>query len=97
MGKPYIAPIEDKLHEIRIEQDTHIYRVLYIAYTGKRFILLHGFQKKTQKTPKKELDLAKERMKTFSPKRNCRNPLKTKSRNRLKGKNDEYYQHHCLG
>ena len=65
VGKPYVAPLEDKLYEIRIEQDTNIYRILYFAYTDKRFILLHGFQKKTQKTPKKELDLSKERMKAF--------------------------------
>ncbi|BAZ71346.1 hypothetical protein NIES4106_61430 (plasmid) [Fischerella sp. NIES-4106] len=65
VGKPYVAPLEDKLYEIRIEQDTNIYRTIYFAYTGKRFILLHGFQKKTQKTPKKELNLARQRMKEF--------------------------------
>nr|WP_155748165.1 type II toxin-antitoxin system RelE/ParE family toxin [Scytonema sp. UIC 10036] len=65
VGKPYVAPLEDKLYEIRVEQDTNIYRTIYFAYTGKRFILLHAFQKKTQKTPKKEIELAKQRMKTF--------------------------------
>jgi phage-related protein len=65
VGKPYVAPIEDKLYEIRVEQDTNIYRTIYFAYTGKQFILVHGFQKKTQKTPRKEIDLAKERMKAF--------------------------------
>jgi phage-related protein len=65
VGKPYVAPLEDKLYEIRAEQDTNIYRAIYFAYTGKRFILLHAFQKKTQKTPKKEIELAKQRMKTF--------------------------------
>ncbi len=62
---PYVKPLEDKLYEIRVEQNTNIYRTIYFAYTGKRFILLHGFQKKSQKTPKKELNLAKERMKDF--------------------------------
>lgn len=65
LGKPYIAPLEDKLYEIRVEQNTNIYRIVYFAYTGKRFILLHGFQKKTQKTPKKEIKLAKDRLKNF--------------------------------
>lgn len=65
VGKPYIAPLEDKLYEIRVEQDTNIYRVIYVAYTGKRFILLHGFQKKTQKTPRREINLAKDRLKAF--------------------------------
>jgi phage-related protein len=65
VGKPYVAPLVDKLYEIRVEQDTNIYRVVYFAYTGQRFILLHGFQKKTQKTPKQELALALERQKAF--------------------------------
>ena len=58
VGKPYVAPLADKLYEIRIEQDTNIYRTLYFAYTGKRFILLHGFQKKTQKTSTPDLNIA---------------------------------------
>lgn len=65
VGKPHVAPLEDKLYEIRAEQNTNIYRVVYFAYTGKRFILLHGFQKKTQKTPRKEIDVALERFKQF--------------------------------
>ena len=86
VGKPYVAPLEDKLYEIRIEQDTNIYRVLYVAYAGKRFILLHGFQKKTQKTPKKELDLAKERMKTFLAEEKSQKPTPTKAQKQAKRK-----------
>ncbi len=73
VGKPYVAPLEDKLYEIRVEQDTNIYRIIYFAYTGKRFILIHGFQKKTQKTPKKEINLAKQRMKAFLSEENQEN------------------------
>ncbi|WP_416768925.1 type II toxin-antitoxin system RelE/ParE family toxin [Sulfurimonas sp. ST-25] len=36
---------------------------MYFAHTGRRFVLLHGFVKKTQKTPRKEIDIAKQRMK----------------------------------
>jgi phage-related protein len=86
VGKPYVAPIEDKLYEIRIEQDTNIYRILYFAYTDKRFILLHGFQKKTPKTPKKELDLSKERMKAFLANEKAKQPLKNKDQTQKKGK-----------
>jgi phage-related protein len=86
VGKPYVAPLEDKLYEIRIEQDTNIYRILYFAYTDKRFILLHGFQKKTQKTPKKELDLSKERMKAFLANEKAKQPLKNKDQTQKKGK-----------
>lgn len=65
VGMPYVKPLEEKLYEIRVEQNTNIYRVIYFAWTGKQFIMLHGFQKKTQKTPKKDLQLALERMKDF--------------------------------
>lgn len=65
IGMPYVKPLEEKLYEIRVEQNTNIYRVIYFAWTGKQFIMLHGFQKKTQKTPKKDLKLALERMKDF--------------------------------
>jgi phage-related protein len=66
VGMPYVRSIvNSKLFEIRVEQDTNIYRIFYVAYTGERFILLHGFQKKTQKTPKKELDIAETCLKTF--------------------------------
>lgn len=64
--KPYVDSITDtKLFEIRVEQQTNIYRILYFAYTGKQFILLHGFQKKTQKTPTRHIDLAETRRKDF--------------------------------
>jgi phage-related protein len=86
VGKPYVAPLEDKLYEIRIEQETNIYRALYFAYTSKRFILLHGFQKKTQKTPKKELDLAKERMKAFLADEKSKQDPQTKPQKQKKGK-----------
>ena len=67
VGMPYVRPITDseKLYEIRVEQNTNIYRVLYFAYTGRCFILLHGFQKKTKKTPKGEIKLAEDRLKDF--------------------------------
>lgn len=64
--KPYVESITDtKLFEIRVEQQTNIYRILYFAYTGKRFILLHGFQKKTQKTLRRHIELAEDRRKEF--------------------------------
>jgi phage-related protein len=84
VGKPYVAPLEDKLYEIRVEQDTNIYRAIYFAYTGRRFILLHGFQKKTQKTSKKDLNLAKERMKKFLSEEKQKNALLPKKKKQSK-------------
>jgi phage-related protein len=62
LKEPYVKPLGDKLYEIRAKDTNGIYRVVYFAYTGKKFIMLHGFTKKTQKTPMKELRLSKNRM-----------------------------------
>jgi len=59
---PYVRPIGKKLFEVRAKDSHGIYRILYFAHTGKKFIMLHGFTKKTQKTPAKEIDIAMKRM-----------------------------------
>ena len=63
LGKPYTAPIGGGLFEIRSKGKEGIGRSLYCMVKGKEIIILHSFIKKSQKTPKKELNLAKKRMK----------------------------------
>jgi phage-related protein len=65
LGMPYIKPLGDKLYEIRADVNRNAFRVVYFLYTGRRFILLHGFQKKTQKTPTKELARARTYLEDF--------------------------------
>lgn len=65
LKEPYVKRLGDKLYEVRVKDQQGIYRIIYFAHTGKKFILLHGFVKKTQKTPKKELELAYLRMKEY--------------------------------
>jgi phage-related protein len=48
----------DGLYEIRVEFESNIYRIFCCFDKGNLVILFNGFQKKTQKTPKKEIDLA---------------------------------------
>lgn len=48
----------DGLYEIRIEFEGNIYRIFCCFDKEKLVVLFNGFQKKTQKTPKKEIDLA---------------------------------------
>ncbi len=60
---PYVKPLQGKLYELRVKDKDGIYRVLYFATSGRKFVLLHGIVKKTQKTPQKEIDLATKRMK----------------------------------
>ena len=55
----------DNLSEVRTEYAGNIYRILACTYKGNRVILLHGFQKKTQKTPGRELEIAEQRKKRY--------------------------------
>lgn len=48
----------DGIYEIRIEFESNIYRIFYCFDKGNLVVLFNAFQKKTQKTPKKEIDLA---------------------------------------
>jgi phage-related protein len=48
----------DGLYEIRVEFQSNIYRIFCCFDEGKLVILFNGFQKKTQKTPKNELEKA---------------------------------------
>jgi len=56
----YLKSMEgtDGLYEARIQLASNIWRVFCFFDNGKLVILLNGFQKKTQKTPKNELDKA---------------------------------------
>lgn len=58
--KKFLAPMTgyEGLFEIRIEFQSNIYRVFCCFDKGKLVILFNGFQKKTQKTPKKEIEKA---------------------------------------
>jgi len=48
----------DGLYEIRVEFESNIYRIFCCFDKGNLVVLFNGFQKKSQKTPKKEVDLA---------------------------------------
>jgi phage-related protein len=48
----------DGLYEIRIEFESNIYRIFCCFDKGNLIVLFNGFQKKAQKTPKKEIELA---------------------------------------
>lgn len=53
------------LYEIRVEVGSDIYRVFCFFDKGQLVILVNGFQKKTQKTPKNELELAEKLKKEY--------------------------------
>ena len=56
---PYSESLEDGIFEIRAKQSSNITRVLYFFTVGRKIILTNGFVKKTAKTPRREIELAK--------------------------------------
>jgi len=63
LGKPYVGTLGSGLYEIRANGKEGIGRSMYCMAKGKEIVILHTIIKKSQKTPKKDLDLAKKRMK----------------------------------
>ncbi len=59
LREPYSKYLKDGIFEIRAKQGSDISRVLYFFVIGQKVILTNGFRKKTQRTPKNELELAK--------------------------------------
>jgi len=53
------------VREIRIREASGAFRVIYLATLADRVLVLHAFQKKTQATPKKDIDLAARRLKNW--------------------------------
>ena len=54
-GEPYVKHLDGAIWELRPIRDG----ILFVAYTGDSYVLLHHFMKKTQKTPAKEIAKAK--------------------------------------
>ena len=58
MPTKFIKYIRDGLYELRMEYDSNIYRVFFIFDKDCIVVLFNGFQKKTQKTPESEINIA---------------------------------------
>lgn len=63
LGHPYTKPLKQGLFEIRAKGQEGIGRSFFCTVSNKEIIILHSFIKKTQKTPKKELKIARARLK----------------------------------
>ncbi|EHK6027579.1 type II toxin-antitoxin system RelE/ParE family toxin [Vibrio parahaemolyticus] len=63
LGEPHTKSMGDGLFEIRAKAQEGIGRGLFCYLDGKKISVLHVFVKKSQKTPQKDIKLAKERMK----------------------------------
>jgi phage-related protein len=65
LGLPHTDAFGGGLFELRLKGAEGIARVFFCLIVKQQIVMLHGFIKKTQKTPDKELKLAKQRMKEF--------------------------------
>lgn len=59
LREPFSKALGDGIFEVRAKQGSDISRVLYFFVVGRKIILTNGFIKKTQKTPLREIDRAK--------------------------------------
>ena len=57
---PYSKQLEDGIFELRAKQGSNSTRLLYFFFAGKKAVLTNGFVKKTQKTPRAQIQKAKE-------------------------------------
>jgi len=63
LGMPHTRAMGEGLFELRLKAVEGIARVFYCTMIGKRIMMLHQFIKKTDKTPPKELTIARWRLK----------------------------------
>lgn len=69
LKEPYIKPIKGKknkgLYELRIKFSSDIARIFYFTVYNNKYILPHGFIKKTMEIPKKEIERARKYMEDY--------------------------------
>src|ERR1700691_3188508 len=54
--EPYVKHLEGRLWEMRMKGKDGIARAIYVTATGERVVVLRAFTKKTQKTPRREIE-----------------------------------------
>lgn len=65
LKEPYVKHIRKDIWELRIRFSSDISRIFYFIWQSDTIVLLHGFVKKTQKTPPHEIEVAYKRMKDY--------------------------------
>jgi phage-related protein len=63
LSEPHVRHLEGKLWELRLTGRDGIARALYVTAIGRRVVVVRAFVKKTQKTPRSEIELALQRAK----------------------------------
>lgn len=63
LGMPHTRAMGEGLFELRLKAAEGIVRVFYCTVVNRKIVFLHSFVKKTDKTPPRELKVARQRMK----------------------------------
>lgn len=63
LGEPHTKALGEGLFELRLKGAEGIARVFFCTLVGKRIVMLHSFIKKSDRTPKREREMAETRMK----------------------------------
>jgi len=66
LSEPHVKHLEGKLWELRLAGRDGIARALYVTAIGRRVVVVRAFVKKTQKTPRAEIELALRRAKEIT-------------------------------
>jgi phage-related protein len=61
LSEPHVKHLEGKLWELRLTGRDGIARALYVTAVGRRVVVVRAFMKKTQRTPRSEIELALQR------------------------------------
>ena len=63
LREPLVKHLEGRLWELRLSGRDGIARAIYVTASGMRVVVVRVFTKKTQRTPRRELELARQRAK----------------------------------
>jgi phage-related protein len=64
--EPHVKHLRGRIWEMRMSGRDGIARALYVTASGKRVVVVHVFEKKTQKTPGREIEIAEQRSKEIT-------------------------------
>ena len=67
LRSPHVRHLDGKLWELRVRAKGGIARGIYVTAAGRRVVVLHVFVKKSRRTPRRALAIARERMRQVTP------------------------------
>ena len=73
LREPFSKHLENGIFELRVAFSSNTSRILYFFFAGKNVILTNGFIKKTQKTPRSEIEKAKRYREDYTNRRDKKN------------------------